>query len=426
MKIVHAADLHVDSPLRGLERYEGAPVERVRSATRDAFGRVIDVCLSEGARYLVLAGDVFDEDWKDVNTGVFFVKQLARLRAIGCRVLLLRGNHDFELTRALRWPDFVHEFAGPRSGKGSRSREGRENSYVFEHDGVAFHGVSYPEREVRTSLLPDYPAPLDGLLNVGVLHTNATGSAEHKAYAPCSVRELAEKGYGYWALGHVHRHAVLAKDPWIVYPGNTQGRHANEPGPKGCVVLETDGASVASLEVAETSVMRWWREEIELGREDDVDELHERVRARLDAILEESDGRLAAVRVVVRGGCRAHAAICRDPRKIVAQIRVDAIDRGADLWIEKVRLETSPEASIEQLRDAQGLVADLLRNVDAIRRDEGDAELLHVARVLEPVRKKLAKELDEVGLDLSSPDVLRELLGQAEALLAQRLTEGEG
>src|SRR5437763_730789 len=118
--------------MRGLERYEGAPVDRVRHATRSAFTRVIDTCLAEEAKFLVLAGDVFDEDWKDYNTGIFFVSQLQRLRAIGCRALVLRGNHDFELTRALKWPDFVREFAGPKPG-----RRGH-NTFVFDGEGVAF------------------------------------------------------------------------------------------------------------------------------------------------------------------------------------------------------------------------------------------------------------------------------------------------
>lgn len=419
MRIVHAADLHIDSPLKGLPRYDGAPVDRVRGATREAFKRVIDTCLREEARYLVLAGDVFDADWKDVNTGVFFLAELARLRPVGCQVLLLRGNHDFELTKALRWPDFVHEFDVPK-----KRSDGKRRTYVFEHDAVAFHGVSYPSQKVEDSLLPEYPAPLAGALNVGVLHTNATGSRDHATYAPCTVQDLAAHGYAYWALGHVHGHAILSRAPFVVYPGNTQGRHANEPGPKGCVVLDVDAGTITDVRFADTSVMRWHRAEVDLDREDDEAELFEKVRARLGAIAEESDGRLAAVRVVVRGACRAHAAVCRRAAQIQAQIRGDAIDRGGDVWVEKIELLTSPEVAIDQLREARGLVADLLRHVDHVRNDEGDAELLHLARVLDPIKKKLARELSAMGLELEDGDTLRIILGEAEALLAQRLTDG--
>src|SRR4051794_24401085 len=101
MKIVHAADLHIDSPFLGLVRYDGAPTDRVRGATRRAFENVIALCLAEEARFLVLAGDVFDAGWKDASSGVYFLAQLGRLRAVGCTVLLLRGNHDFDLTQTL-------------------------------------------------------------------------------------------------------------------------------------------------------------------------------------------------------------------------------------------------------------------------------------------------------------------------------------
>src|SRR5437762_3171938 len=103
MKIVHAADLHIDSPLRGLERRDGAPAQRVRTATRQAFARLIDLCLREHAAFLVLAGDVFDGDWRDYNSGLYFARELGRLREVGCRVLFLRGNHDAQsdITRSL-------------------------------------------------------------------------------------------------------------------------------------------------------------------------------------------------------------------------------------------------------------------------------------------------------------------------------------
>lgn len=410
MKIVHAADLHLDSPLRGLERYPGAPFERVRAATRDAFRNVVSTCLREEARYLVLAGDVFDDDWKDMNTGVFFVHELQRLREIGCRVLVLRGNHDFELTRALRYPEHVKEFGPARS---------KTRSYIFDDDGVAFHGVSYATKKVTDSLLPEYPEAIADALNIGVLHTNATGSTEHAAYAPCTVSELTAHGYGYWALGHVHSHAVLARDPWVVYPGNTQGRNARETGSKGCVVLECGGDRVRDVRFVDTSVMRWMQHEIVLARDDTRDDLLEKARASLRAL--EGD-KLRAVRLRITGGCRAHADVCRDYQQLVSQIRIDTMDAGLELWLEKIELATSPASSLDELREARGLVADLLQHVDRVRNDEGDADLLLLARHLDPLKKKLGREIAELELD--SPDVLRRLLSGAESLLAQRLTEG--
>src|SRR4051794_31829790 len=109
---VHAADIHLDSPLRGLERYEGAPVEHLRSATRRAFERLVQFCLDDAVAFLLLAGDLYDGDWPDYNTGLFFAKQMARLREAGIPVYIVRGNHDAAnvITSSLRLPDNVHTF----------------------------------------------------------------------------------------------------------------------------------------------------------------------------------------------------------------------------------------------------------------------------------------------------------------------------
>ena len=419
MRIVHAADLHIDSPLVGLERYPGVPLERVRLATRAAFGRVIDLCIAEQARFLVLAGDVFDGDWRDVNTGVWFVSQLQRLRDVGCRVVLLRGNHDFELTAKLRWPDHVFELPAARARVQATVR--------FDDDGVAFHGVSYPEKKVTESLLPHYPPPIEGVLNVGVLHTNAVGSAQHARYAPCTADELVDKGYQYWALGHVHEHRILHENPWIVYPGNTQGRHARETGEKGCVVIDVDGARVVDVRFRETCVMRWEVEEIELDADDDRDALIARAVARLDEVAAHAGERRmpVAVRLELRGACRAHAAVVADPDAILAQIRSDALTSQPDVWLEKIELATSPSISIEELRRSSGLVADLLRHVEHLRGDEGESDRALMFEALRPLRKKLAGELDGL-LDLSDERELARTIDRAEAWLAQRLTQGEG
>ena len=69
MKFVHAADIHLDSPLRGLERYEGAPVDELRGATRRAFENLVDLAIEDEVAFVLLAGDLYDGDWKDYNTG---------------------------------------------------------------------------------------------------------------------------------------------------------------------------------------------------------------------------------------------------------------------------------------------------------------------------------------------------------------------
>ena len=109
MKFIHAAYVHLDSPLRGLERYEGAPVDEIRGATRRALENLFELAIDREVDFVLIAGDLYDGDWKDHNTGLFFVKQAARLHEASIPIYMISGNHDAanRMTRSLRMPDNV-------------------------------------------------------------------------------------------------------------------------------------------------------------------------------------------------------------------------------------------------------------------------------------------------------------------------------
>src|SRR5262249_54730385 len=146
-------------------------------------------------------------------------------------------------------------------------REDRAETVVFADlpQPTAIHGQSFRAGPVPENLAAAYPPPVKGALNIGLLHTSLGGHAEPAAYAPCSEGDLRTRGYGYWALGHIHKGAVLARDPWIVYAGNIQGRHARETGPKGCVLVETEDDRVRAAEFVALDSVRWLEQRIDLG-----------------------------------------------------------------------------------------------------------------------------------------------------------------
>ncbi|HEY2745721.1 MAG TPA: DNA repair exonuclease [Polyangia bacterium] len=403
MRFVHAADLHIDSPLCGLDAYDGAPVERVREATRRALTNLVQLCLDERAAFLVLAGDVFDGEWKDFNTGLFFLRELNRLRDTGTRVYLVRGNHDAasEVTRSLTWPAHVRVFADDRA----------ETAILDEH-GVALHGLSYPRRDVKDSLVPLYPAPIDGALNIGVMHTNAEGRPGHANYAPCRVDELVRKGYDYWALGHVHAHEILHTAPWVVFPGNTQGRHIRESGPKGAVVVSVERGQVTGVRHAPLDVVRWQKIALTLAADDGVDELYDQAREAFGRARDEAEGRVLAARLVVDGATRAHATVAAERERVVGELRARALDFGDALWLEKVELRTRPPVALDELRGSEGFVGELLRAVDDARRDPALAAELRAQ--LQPLVEKLG---DELGGDVD----VAALLDEVEAHLVSAL-----
>lgn len=222
---LHAADIHLDSPLQGLERYPDAPVEAVRAAPRRAFEALVELAIEERVAFVLLAGDLYDGDWKDYNTGLFFVAQMRRLAEAGIPVQLVSGNHDAasQITKRLSLPPNVKHFSSGRP----------ETLELADYD-VAIHGQSFAGRRVSEDLAAGFPPGDRGRFEIGLLHTSLDGRPGHADYAPCTVDGLRSKDYAYWALGHVHqREEVVRGDPWIVFPGNLQGRHARETGGKG-------------------------------------------------------------------------------------------------------------------------------------------------------------------------------------------------
>ncbi len=374
------------------------------------------LAIEESVDFVIVAGDLFDGKWPDMATGIWTAGQFRRLDRAGIPVYLIRGNHDAasQVRSAIRWPDCVREFsvASPET-------------FIDEDLGVALHGQGFRARDIQEDLAAGYPEPIDGILNIGVLHTSLTGDPDHDVYAPTSEDVLRSRGYDYWALGHVHARRTACDAPWIVYPGNTQGRHIRETGPKGCLVVTVEHREIRSVAFHATDVLRWHLAAVDLQETDGLDDLYDRVRRQLYACHEVSDGRVAAVRVVVRGAAAAHGALVRQTgrEEVVAEIRNLANELDGEVWIEKVVLDVTAPVDLAALRRSGDLVGDLLRMIDLVSSD--DAELAALAAELQPLGLKASLELSQAGIDLEDPDRLRRWLRQAEGLLVSHLLEVE-
>ena len=334
-RFIHTADIHLDSPLRGLTRHEGAAAERIRGATRTAFDGLISQAIDEQVAFVVIAGDLYDGNWKDFHTGLFFSHQMGRLAQAGIRAFVLHGNHDAEsqITRRLQLPDNVKVFSHRKA-----------ETFVLDDLKVALHGQSFPQQAVTENLVPEYPAPRAGHFNIGVLHTALGGMGEHANYAPCNLDELVAKGYQYWALGHVHQAQVLHEHPHIVFPGNLQGRHIRELGAKGAHLVTVEGGEVVDLSGLHTDVVRWSRLSVPAETCRSVDDVLESIRAALEgATATEGDGRLLACRIEITGQTPLHGVLWSATDKILAEAQAAALGLGEEVaWIEKVSIATTP------------------------------------------------------------------------------------
>ncbi len=413
---LHAADVHLDSPLRGLARYPGAPVDAIRGATRAALRNLVDLALDERVDFLLIAGDLYDGDWKDYNTGLFFVAEMTRLAEQDIPVYVVAGNHDAEstITRRLRLPPNVHLFA-------TSTPETRVHATL----ALAVHGRGFPRREVTEDLTRDYPAAVAGRFNIGLLHTALTGRDGHAPYAPCSEDGLRTRGYDYWALGHVHQREVVSADPWIVFPGNLQGRHARETGAKGATRVVVEDGAVARVEHVALDEVRWFHCMVDVDGADDLDTVLARVEPALAGAVHDAEGRLAAVRVTLEGACRAHARLRAEHRHLLAECRALAAAHGSALWLETVRVRTRPAQSLDAALARDDAFGGLLRAIHAL---EGDGALDASGALFTDLRNKLPAELLGAGdgFDPASPAALREVLDDVKALLTERLLAGGG
>ena len=409
MKIVHAADLHIDSPLRGVGRIEGVDAGLLRRATRRAFERLIDLCVEEGAGLLLLAGDLFDGSWKDANSGVFLLRQLRRLRASRTRVVLIEGNHDAasRMLRHLRWAEHVHLLP-----------HDKPRSLHFDDLGVVVHGQGFPRREVRENLAAGYPRREESLFNIGLLHTNATGSEEHDPYAPCSVAQLARHGYDYWALGHIHKGEILHEDPWIVYPGNLQGRHVRETGEKGCRLVEIEGGRVAAIPFIPLDVVRWEEVVVDIGPLQHTDDFLETVSQRFTEIERRAEGRAVIARVRATGTGPLHHLFIDQRERVIEELRLCAANFEG-VWIEKFRQASQPPA-IATSSLSQELDAIIRQSAESLLRGDPEWEAFH--KEMEKFRKFLGTWLPGISDDRQRwHGWLAETIADVPAFLNRRL-----
>ena len=419
-RFIHTADIHLDSPLKGLAGYDGPAVECIRTATRQAFDNLMTEAIDQKVDFVVIAGDLYDGDWRDYQTGLFFARQMGRLAKANIPAFVLHGNHDAEsqITRRLTMPEGVNVFS-------TRKPE----TFTVKELGVALHGQSFRQRDVTDNLAAAYPEPVDGVFNIGVLHTGMGGMGGHANYAPCTLDELVAKGYDYWALGHVHQGGVLHENPHVIFPGNLQGRHIREAGPKGAYLVSVEDREIVDLGSLHTDVVRWAHLQVSVDGCDLNAEALERVRRAVEQAIDAgADGRLLACRIELTGRTEIHDHLLVSAEHLLAEARSAALGFGdAAAWIERVVIATQPMLDPAMLAGREDALGELHRMLgDAAT----DAELLGQleADVSEFVRKlpsDVRSEVEDAALKAAVQANYPALITHVRGYLNARLTAQE-
>ena len=259
---VHAADLHLDSPFIGLSGRLGSEFgELAVRASLESMGRLFALAREREADFMVVSGDLYDGAKVGVRAKVAFLDEVRKAGAYGLRVLVALGNHDpvdESWFRPGELPDNLHLFAPGDPEKVSFvTRSGRQ---------VEVAGVSYRRRRETENLALRFPPADRAAFSVAVLHANVGGNPNHDSYAPASLDDLTRLGYDYFALGHIHRQAVLCERPMVVYSGTLQGRSMKESelGPKGAMLVRHSATDGLSADFVELATVRFERVEVEV------------------------------------------------------------------------------------------------------------------------------------------------------------------
>ena len=391
-RFVHAADIHLDSPLRSLALRNSELAELIGNATRQAFVRIIDLCIAQNVDALLIAGDLYDGDQTSMKTARFLHEQLKRLDDAKISTFIIRGNHDAlsRITKELVLPDSVKLFGG------------RAEMVEIDHADTPFpiciHGLSFAQAHAPDSLLPKYKQPQAGAFNIGLLHTSLAGSEGHDLYAPCSIKDLQESGFQYWALGHIHKRSIVEGACAIVMPGMPQGRGINEAGAKSVSLVTVNHDR--SVEIAEhvTSIAQFERLTINVSGLVEWPELVQFIGAALQQNAGTVTAEHGVFRVLLTGQTALAWRIRRDADLLMEELQAKAISIG-QTWIEK--LEIACEPLLENLNSKSDPLHDLYH-------------LVHEDVLSTPAFQAEAQKIAE-ELKAQLPAECRDIFGQDEA-----------
>ncbi|MDQ6419039.1 DNA repair exonuclease [Paenibacillus sp. LHD-117] len=368
-RFIHAADLHLDSPFRGLAKAPEAVRTALSSSTFYALRRLTDAAIENEVDFVVVAGDLFDEADRSLRAQFALVKEWERLAEHGIAVYAIHGNHDHLGGRRakLRLPSAVHIFGSKQMDWAPAfTRGGELAAHVY--------GMSYGERSVTANLAGTYALQDGAPYHIALLHGNVGGDPSHDSYAPCALEELAGSRFDYWALGHIHKREVLNVYPHVVYAGNTQGRNPKELGAKGCYIVDVSAAGAAKLRFVALDAVRWLEENVSIEGVDTEQELLTKLNAAVAAAGAAGEDRSVMLRLKLTGSGPLHLRL-KDgalAATLLEQLQEDAVPAAGSPWMYVHGIEAATTASVDwaMLGEDEGFSGELYRLGERLAEDE--------------------------------------------------------
>jgi DNA repair exonuclease SbcCD nuclease subunit len=410
---IHTADLHLDSPFTGLRQVDGAVASLIKDATFRAFDKVVDLALGHKVDFLLVAGDVYDASDRSLRAQLKFADGLKKLALAGIRSFVCHGNHDplDGWAATLRWPEGVHIF-GPELESVPLSLGGEDIAVV--------HGISYPKSQIDEDFGKGFQRQGPYPFQIGLFHCSMGSDPAHETYAPRTMDELVSADLDYWALGHVHTYRVL-KDghPFIAYPGNTQGLHIREPGPRGCLLVRVDGQGTVNASFEPTDAVRWFSKNIQISDLETEADLIEALERTCDEIHHEAEGRPAIGRITIVGRGALHPVLRKQQvvGDLTERLRETGLELAPPLWIERIKVQTSTPIDLDSRRKSADFLGEVLRLIENSRQNPTGLQ--------EMIGELYNDRRGRRFLDIPAEDELIEMLGEVESMCLDELVPEE-
>ncbi|WP_212950891.1 metallophosphoesterase family protein [Siminovitchia terrae] len=407
IRFIHTADLHLDSPFLGLNKLPDKLFSRLQESTFSALERIVDTAIEKSVDFVLFVGDLFDGEDRSIKAQARLRKQLKRLEEEDIFAFITYGNHDHLAGDwvKLDMPDNVYVF-----------NESPEAFLFTAKNGVTVHvyGFSYPERHVLTRKIDEYEKVPGADLHIAMLHGSEDGhSGSHQPYAPFTIRELKEKAMDYWALGHIHKSRVLHSDPYIVYPGNTQGRHRKEEGEKGCYFVTMTKEGQTELEFIETADIRWESVRIDLKEKMGMTQFYTSCMTAMESL--GSKGQSILCQVMIANPYHLSQKLLKtiENGEFIEMLQDEVFLDDDFIWPYHVKLE-------ENLKDEKKLISD-----DAFLNvlEEAASELFHADVFDQAVSDLFSHTYGSRYLDVIDGPEREQILQSAKKLVLRCLSE---
>lgn len=381
VKFIHCADLHIDSPFKGIAKINPDLKKLLYQSTFESFNNIVNLAIQEEVHCVIISGDIYDGADKSLLAQLKFRNGLQQLSEKGIPSYIVYGNHDplDSWDASIEWPENVFQFGGDEVEYHSLTVDGEVVALIY--------GISFPTRDVKEHLALKFERVNENIPAIAVLHTNVGENTGHEPYAPATIDELKSRNMDYWALGHVHNYQILNEsNPSIVYPGNSQARNPREKGEKGCCLVTLHKTGECEIKHIPTDVVRYQSEVLDITDVDSLDDILSLVINTCEDISSKMDGRNAILRLTLSGRCVVNSELHKgnNIEELKDQIREYFEGQTPWIWLERINLNTSGVYDIEELKNGNDFFADIITYYEKLEQNEGD-QISSIREMLSPM-----------------------------------------